>query len=61
MTISVFAKLHAVAVATFLVIDLMWLGFVARLFYQAQLGHLMRPNVTWVAAIVFCLNLSSAL
>ena len=55
MTIAGFLKLYAVALATFLVIDLVWLGVVARSFYQAQLGHLMRPNVNWAAAVVFYL------
>ena len=27
----------------------------ARSFYQAQMGHLMRANVNWVAAIIFYL------
>ncbi len=55
MTLSSFFKLYAVAVVTFLVIDLTWLGVVARSFYQAQMGHLMRANVNWAAAIVFYL------
>jgi uncharacterized membrane protein len=55
MTISVFFKLYGVAITTFLAIDLIWLGLVARPFYQTHLGHLMRANVNWVAAIVFYL------
>jgi uncharacterized membrane protein len=55
MTFSVFFKLYGVAVVTFFVIDLVWLGLVARPFYQTQLGHLMRANVNWAAAIVFYL------
>jgi len=55
MTLSAFFKLYAVAVVTFLVIDLTWLGVVARSFYQAQMGHLMRANVNWAAAIAFYL------
>ena len=55
MTMSVFLKLYGVAVVTFFVIDLIWLGVVARSFYQAQIGHLMRANVNWAAAIVFYL------
>ena len=55
MTISSLFKLYAVALPTFLVIDLVWLGFVARSFYQTHLGHLMRANVNWVAAVVFYL------
>jgi len=50
-----FFKLYGVAVVTFLIVDMIWLGFVARSFYQAQMGHLMRANVNWAAAIVFYL------
>jgi uncharacterized membrane protein len=50
-----FFKLYGVGVITFFVIDLIWLGVVARSFYQEQLGHLMRPSVNWAAAIVFYL------
>ena len=55
MTLSVFLKHYGVAVVTFLAIDMLWLGVIARSFYQAQIGHLMRTNVNWVAAIVFYL------
>jgi uncharacterized membrane protein len=55
MTMSEFFKLYGVAVVTFLVIDLLWLGVVARSFYQANLGHLMRPSVNWAAAMLFYL------
>jgi len=55
MTIAGFFKLYAIAVVRFLVMDLIWLGVVARSFYQAQMGHRMRANVNWTAAIVFYL------
>ena len=55
MTFSTFFKLYAVALPTFLVIDLIWLGVVARSFYQGQMGHLMRAQVNWTAAIAFYL------
>ena len=55
MTVSMFFKLYAVAFATFIVVDLLWLGVIARGFYQTQLGHLMRSNVNWAAAISFYL------
>jgi len=55
MTMSSLLKLYAVALPTFLVIDLVWLGLVARSFYQTHLGHLMRANVNWAAAMVFYL------
>ncbi len=50
---STFLKLYAVALPTFLIIDLVWLGVVARGFYRSQLGHLMRPDVNWPAAFTF--------
>jgi uncharacterized membrane protein len=53
MTLSAFFRLYAVALPTFLVIDLIWLGLVARSFYQTNMGHLMRPSVNWAAALVF--------
>jgi len=55
MTTANLLKLYVVALPTFLVIDLLWLGVVARSFYQDQMGHLMRANVNWVAAMVFYL------
>jgi uncharacterized membrane protein len=55
MNLTIFLKLYAVAVVAFFIIDLTWLGVVARSFYQTQMGHLMRANVNWTAAIVFYL------
>jgi uncharacterized membrane protein len=55
MTFSSFIKLYAVALVAFFVIDLVWLGVVARGFYQTQIGHLMKPNVNWTAAVAFYL------
>ena len=55
MTISFFLKLYAVAFVTFMAIDLVWLGVVARSFYRAELGHLMRAEVNWMAAVLFYL------
>ena len=55
MSISIFLKLYAVAFTSFMVIDLVWLGVVARSFYRSELGHLMRANVNWAAAVVFYL------
>ena len=55
MSLPVFLKLYAVAFLTFLAIDLLWLGVVARSFYRQQLGPLMRSDVNWTAAIAFYL------
>lgn len=48
-----FLKLFAIALPVFLAIDLTWLGFVARPFYRAQLGPLLKEDVSWGAAMTF--------
>lgn len=46
-------KLYALMAAVFFAIDLVWLGVVAQGFYQKHLGHLLRPDVLWPAAVGF--------
>jgi uncharacterized membrane protein len=46
---------YLITVPIFFLIDLFWLGIVARDFYKRQLGYLMKPQVDWAAAIVFYL------
>ena len=48
-------QLYLVSLAAFFAIDLVWLGLVARTFYQQQLGFLMAPNPNWFVAIIFYL------
>jgi len=48
-----YLKLFAIALPIFLVIDMAWLGFIAKNFYRAQIGHLMKTDINWVAAIIF--------
>lgn len=55
MTVAGFFKLYGVAVVAFFVIDMIWLGVVARGFYQTHMGDLLKPNVNWAAAIAFYL------
>ena len=55
MTAAGFFKLYGVALITFFVMDLLWLGVVARGFYQTHMGHLMKPSVNWAAAVAFYL------
>jgi len=50
-----FIKLYAIAFPVFFVIDMFWLGLVAKNFYRAQIGTLMKPDVNWTAAIIFYL------
>jgi uncharacterized membrane protein len=50
-----FIKLFAIALPIFIAMDLFWLGVVAKDFYEAQIGTLLKANVNWAAAIVFYL------
>jgi uncharacterized membrane protein len=50
-----FLKLYAIALPILFVIDLIWLGLVARGFYKEQIGFLMKSDVNWVAAVIFYL------
>jgi uncharacterized membrane protein len=47
------AKMLGAGAATCIALDLLWLGVLAKGFYQRQLGHLMRPDVQWVPAVLF--------
>lgn len=50
-----YLKLYLLTVPVFFAIDLIWLGLVARSFYQKHLGYILSPEVNWPAAIVFYL------
>lgn len=54
MNIQLFLTLYALSVPVFFAIDMVWLGFVAKNFYRAQLGDLL-GEVQWVPAIIFYL------
>ncbi len=46
---------YAAAAVAFLVLDLVWLGVVARTFYRDRLGGLLRDDVDVVPALLFYL------
>lgn len=48
-------KLYFIALPVFFAIDMIWLGLVAKNFYNKYLGYIMTPNVNWAAAIIFYL------
>jgi uncharacterized membrane protein len=50
-----FIKLFLIALPVFFVIDMVWLVLVAKKFYQDQIGFLMKPDINWIAAIIFYL------
>ena len=55
ITPSRIVVLYVIATTIFLACDLVWLGLVARGFYQRHLGYLMRDPINWSAALVFYL------
>ena len=50
-----YVLLYLATVPVFFVIDLLWLGLVARDFYRDQLGSLMADQIVWPVAILFYL------
>jgi len=46
---------YGITLTVFMVIDLIWLGFIAKDLYSKYLGYLMSDNVNWLAALVFYL------
>jgi len=52
MTLLHYLYLYLSAFGTFLVLDLLWLGIVAKDFYRTHLGFLM-GEVQWIPALIF--------
>lgn len=52
MVPSIFLGLYAISVPIFMIIDLLWLGVIAKSFYRTRLDHLM-GDINWPAAIIF--------
>lgn len=50
-----FAKIYLITLVVFFAIDMIWLGLVAKTFYQSQIGYLMKATPNWTAAILFYL------
>ena len=50
-----YIKLYFASLFAFFVIDMVWLGLVARTFYSQYLGFIMAPSINWLAAIIFYL------
>lgn len=55
MTALFYVKLYAATTGVFFLLDVMWLGVIAKGFYARQMGHLLRDDVQWPAAVVFYL------
>lgn len=48
-------KVYSIALTVFFLIDMIWLGFVAKNFYAKHIGFLLKADVNWIAAIMFYL------
>lgn len=46
---------YAGTLVSFLIVDAIWLGLVARSFYREQLGDLLRPSPNFIIAALFYL------
>lgn len=46
---------YLLTLVVFLIIDLAWLGFIAKDLYKKYLGHYLTDNVNWTAAFIFYL------
>jgi uncharacterized membrane protein len=55
MNILFYIKLYLMTVPVFFLVDMIWLGLIARNFYQKHLGFILSPEVNWAAAIIFYL------
>ncbi len=48
-----FLKVYLTALSLFLILDGVWLGFLAKSFYAKQIGFLFKTNINWIAALLF--------
>src|SRR5512139_1208530 len=55
MTAKQMLLIYLIALAVFFLIDMVWLGVVAKGFYRRHLGSMLSPKVNWAAAILFYL------
>lgn len=55
MNFIFYLKLYLLTIPVFFLIDMVWLGWVAKKFYQNNIGHLMAEDVNWKPAFVFYL------
>ncbi len=53
MPVATIIYTYLAMTVTFLAVDLLWLGIVAKNFYQGQIGMLMKDSPNWTAALIF--------
>ena len=55
MSTTFYLKLYALTVPIFFAIDMLWLGYAAKEFYQQNLARFLSSEVNWTAALLFYL------
>lgn len=50
-----FLKLYFIALPVFFIVDMLWLGLVARGLYRNQIGFLLKSEFNWIAGVSFYL------
>ena len=50
-------KTYLLATVIFFIIDLLWLGLIAKNLYQSKVGNLLSVDVNWIAAVLLYLLL----
>jgi uncharacterized membrane protein len=55
MTTKQMLVIYLITLAVFFLIDMIWLGVLAKGFYRRHLGPMLSPKVNWAAAILFYL------
>ena len=53
MTWIQLTKTYLLTLLVFFAVDFLWLGFIAKRFYQQYLGHFFSEEVNWAAAFLF--------
>ncbi len=56
-----FWKIYLTALFVFLVIDVTWLGLIAKNFYRKHMGFLMKSEVDWIPALLLYMLFVAAL
>jgi uncharacterized membrane protein len=56
-----FWKLYLIALSIFLLVDVVWLGLIAKNFYNQQLSLLMKSHTNALAALVFYILFSAGI
>lgn len=52
---TLYLKLYALTIPVFFIVDMIWLGGVAKGFYRRHLHFILSTDVNWTAAVVFYL------